>query len=225
MIAGDPPTIVTQPDSEFTAFAGSAVNFTVTATGTALTYQWQRNETDLVDTPSELSGTTTFQLSVLNVQESDEGSYQCVISNGNTPASDATSDPIQLIVCKYAYYIIIRVRVYLCAPVNMYIFFLLHTVYTVEITMDPVSLSDVIPGSQVMFSVTASADPAGGTITYQWRVNGTDIMDDAKFSGATTDTLTISNVQESDQGNYYCNVSNDDDDTSSSTVTLDVRKF
>ena len=106
-----------------------------------------------------------------------------------------------------------------------YILFLLHTVYTVEITVDPVSLSDAIPGTQVMFSVTASADPAGGTLNYQWRVNGTDIVDDAKFSGATTDTLTISDVQESDQGSYDCNVSNDDDDASSSTVTLDVRKF
>ena len=99
------------------------------------------------------------------------------------------------------------------------------TVHPPVITMDPVSLFDVIPGSQVMFSVTASADPAGGTITYQWRVNGTDIVDDAKFSGATTDTLTILDVQESDQGSFDCNVSNDDGDAFSSTVTLDVRKF
>ena len=90
--------------------------------------------------------------------------------------------------------------------------------------MDPVSLSDVIPGSQVMFSVTASADTAGGTITYQWRQNGTDIMDDAKFSGNTTDTLTISDVQESDQGEYECVFANNDGDGFRS-ATLDVRKF
>ena len=102
LFAGDPPIIVTQPDSEFTGFAGSDVDFMVSATGTALTYQWQRNEIDLVDTPSELSGTTTFQLSVLNVEENDEGSYRCVVSNGNTPASDAIYGPIQLTVCKFA---------------------------------------------------------------------------------------------------------------------------
>ena len=90
--------------------------------------------------------------------------------------------------------------------------------------MDPVSLSDVNPGSQVMFSVTASADPAGGTITYQWRQNGTDIMDDDKFSGATTGTLTISDVQESDQATYECVVTNNDG-VDVREATLDVRKF
>ena len=103
MFAGDPPTIVTQPDSEFTGFAGSTVNFMVSATGTPLTYQWQRNEIDLVDTPSELSGSNTSQLTVLNVEEDDEGSYRCVVSNGNTSASDAIYGPIQLVVCKYMY--------------------------------------------------------------------------------------------------------------------------
>ena len=88
--------------------------------------------------------------------------------------------------------------------------------------MDPVSLFDVIPGSQVMFSVTVCADPAGGTITYQWRVNGTDIVDDAKFSGATTDTLTISDVQESDEGSYECVAT---DGVTRPNATLDVRKF
>ena len=91
--------------------------------------------------------------------------------------------------------------------------------------MDPVSLSDVIPGSQVMFSVTASADPAGGTITYLWRMNGTEIVDDAKFSGATTDTLTISDVQEADEGTYECVVTNTDGNATSSGAILDVRKF
>ena len=88
--------------------------------------------------------------------------------------------------------------------------------------MDPVSLSDVIPGSQVMFSVTLCADPAGGIITFQWRQNGTDIVDDAKFSGVTTDTLTISDVQESDEGSYECVAT---DGVTRPNATLLVRKF
>ena len=102
LFAGDRPTIVNQlPESELTAFAGDTVDFAVNASGAALMYQWQRNETNLDDTSPRISGSTTSQLSVLNVEESDEGSYRCVVSNGNTPASVATSDPIQLTVCKY----------------------------------------------------------------------------------------------------------------------------
>ena len=217
LFAGDPPTIVRQPlESEFTVLAGNTVDIAVSANGVSLMYQWQRNEIDLVENPPKISGSNTSQLTVASLEESDAGSYRCVVSNGNTPASDAIFGPIQLIVGKYTSCSVMRLSIFLlCIP----------TVYPVAITMDPVSLSDVIPGSQVMFSVTASADPAGGTLNYQWRQNGMDIMDDAKFSGATTDTLTISDVQESDQGSYYCNVSNNNDDTSSSTVTLDVRKF
>ena len=108
MFAGDPPTIVSQlPDSELTAFAGDTVFFAVNASGVSLMYQWQMNETDLDDTSPGISGSTTPRLTVMNVEESDEDSYRCVVSNGNTSASVATSDPIQLTVCKYTNCIII----------------------------------------------------------------------------------------------------------------------
>ena len=103
LFAGNRPIVGQSPESEITRDAGDTVEFAVNASGVSLMYQWQRNETDLDDTSPRISGSTTSQLSVLNVEESDEGSYRCVVSNGNTPNSVATSDPIQLTVCKYMY--------------------------------------------------------------------------------------------------------------------------
>ena len=64
------------------------------------------------------------------------------------------------------------------------------------------------------FSVTASVT-GGGTLSYQWK-NGNTILSDgltvngSTISGATTNTLTITNVQPGDAGNnaYKCDVTN-----------------
>ena len=50
--------------------------------------------------------------------------------------------------------------------------------------------------------------------TYQWRHNGTII------SGETEDTLMITNVMESDSGEYECIVTNQFGDTNTSSVVM-----
>ena len=50
--------------------------------------------------------------------------------------------------------------------------------------------------------------------TYQWRHNGTII------SGETGDTLVITNVMESDGGEYECIVDNEFGDTNTSTIVV-----
>ena len=50
--------------------------------------------------------------------------------------------------------------------------------------------------------------------TYQWRHNGTII------SGETGDTLIITNVMESDGGEYECIVGNEFGDTNTSTIVV-----
>ena len=61
--------------------------------------------------------------------------------------------------------------------------------------------------SQVTFTVAANTD--AGTLTYQWQLNGANLAPPpAGVSGATTNTLTINNVQESNTGVYTCVVSN-----------------
>ena len=50
--------------------------------------------------------------------------------------------------------------------------------------------------------------------TYQWRHNG------ANISGETEDTLMITNVMESDSGDYECIVTNQFGDTDTSDVVV-----
>ena len=76
------------------------MTFTVTATTGAgsLTYQWQRNGTDLDPPPAGVFGATTNTLTIANVQESSEGLYRCVVTNA---ASSTTSNAAQLTVCEW----------------------------------------------------------------------------------------------------------------------------
>ena len=71
----------------------------------------------------------------------------------------------------------------------------------------------VCQNGMAIFSVTASGAP---TITYQWYHNGSVIQ------GATQDTLTLSTVQQSDAGSYYCLLTNPYGPVSSNTATLTV---
>jgi hypothetical protein len=72
---------------------------------------------------------------------------------------------------------------------------------TVTLSISPATVISTQPltqtscaGSNVTFSVTATGS---GTISYQWRKNGTAI------SGATSASYTINNISASDAANYY----------------------
>ncbi len=54
-------------------------------------------------------------------------------------------------------------------------------------------------GQTAMFSVSASGS---GVLHYQWRKDGVDLVDGGNVSGATSPTLSVSNVQASDAGDY-----------------------
>ena len=78
----DPPTITdqTQPEDQLEVTPGDNVIFTVVANGTELMYQWQRNGSVLTD-EGRFSGTTTSALIIMAVQEDNEDTYQCIVSN------------------------------------------------------------------------------------------------------------------------------------------------
>ncbi|MEI9920903.1 MAG: immunoglobulin domain-containing protein [Bacteroidota bacterium] len=71
-----------------------------------------------------------------------------------------------------------------------------------NITSQPVDDSRC-PGSTSSFSVTAG----GVGLSYQWRKGTTNLSNGANISGATSATITISNLSTSDAGNYNCIVS------------------
>ena len=99
----DPPGVTTQPQDLKDTVPGSAVMFTVEATGTdPLSYHWEwkppeeKGEWQPCDT--DLSDGAT--MTILSVQKSNQGSYRCVISNY---AGTQTSNPAQLSVGKYPF--------------------------------------------------------------------------------------------------------------------------
>jgi pectate lyase len=83
-----PPSINFQPEPQ-TVNAGATANFFVSANGTApLSYQWQKNGSDI-------PGATSSSLAVANAQDADAGTYTVVVSNA---AGSATSEPVALTV-------------------------------------------------------------------------------------------------------------------------------
>jgi len=83
-----PPSITTQPASQ-NANAGGTVTFNVVATGTGpLTYQWNKDGSDI-------ASATSATLTLTGVQPSDAGSYLVRVSNGG---GTVTSDPATLTV-------------------------------------------------------------------------------------------------------------------------------
>jgi uncharacterized repeat protein (TIGR02543 family) len=87
-----------------------------------------------------------------------------------------------------------------------------------SIATQPISQT-VTEGQTVIFTVVATGDEP---FNYQWKKNNLDLTDDDRISGATTATLTISNAQVSDAGNYTCYVSNPAGNAMSETATLTV---
>jgi hypothetical protein len=80
-----PAPVITSQPQDMTVNMGANVTFSVTATGTGLSYQWQKNG-------GNISGQNASTLSLHDVQASDQATYDVIVSNsgGPTPSSDAT---------------------------------------------------------------------------------------------------------------------------------------
>ncbi len=83
-----------------------------------------------------------------------------------------------------------------------------------NITTQPQDKSECA-GRNVTFTVVATGS---GTLTYQWKKNGNAIADGGNVSGASTATLTLSNIVNSDAADYTC-VITDDADTANAITT------
>jgi hypothetical protein len=79
----NPPVILTDPAS-ITNTGGTTANFTVTASGDTLKYQWRKNG-------SNISGKTTSALALPNVQLADAANYDVVITNFANKATSSVA--------------------------------------------------------------------------------------------------------------------------------------
>ncbi len=87
-----------------------------------------------------------------------------------------------------------------------------------QILAQPVSVS-VVESGTATFTVSAS----GANLTYQWYKDGGVLANGTGASGATTATLTLSNVDSSDDGSYTVVVTGDCGDVESSAAVASDR--
>ena len=89
-----------QPADQLDQTPGSTVTFSATVTGTmSPTYIWTFNGQGISDS-SKYSGTGTTQLTVTNVQTSDDGNYVLLILDSSAGSPVTFSDAAALSVCK-----------------------------------------------------------------------------------------------------------------------------
>ncbi len=159
------PVITTQPSGQ-TLCAGATINLSISATGSGITYKWQKGGVDLVD-GGNISGSTTSALSITSSTSSNAGTYTCIVSScGNNITSNNA---------------VVTVNV---PP---------------SITTQPTSIS-VCTGGTGTFSVAAT----GTSLTYQWKLNGTAISNNAIYAGAQAATLNLVSPTSAQAGTYTC---------------------
>jgi beta-galactosidase len=157
---GTAPTITVQPSNQ-SVTAGATATFSVTATGTALTYQWQRNpggNTSFAAIGGATAASyTTPATSVTGGTANNTDTYRCVVTGDTAPT--ATSSAATLTVSAAG-----------VAP---------------TITVQPAAQS-VTAGATATFSVTAT----GTALTYQWQRNPGGNTSFAAIGGATSASYT-----------------------------------
>ncbi|WP_293890079.1 PKD-like domain-containing protein [Flavobacterium sp.] len=96
LVVSQLPAITAQPAASQTICSGSSVSFSVTATGSNLTYQWFNGATTMTNGGS-VSGATSASLTINPISASNASSnYKCVVSGSCAPS--VTSNDAQLIV-------------------------------------------------------------------------------------------------------------------------------
>ena len=88
-----------------------------------------------------------------------------------------------------------------------------------QVTVHPVDQISIIPGSNVMFSVTATGT---GPLSYSWQKDGVPLADGGGIQGVNESTLTIIRVFEGDEGSYQCVVQNTAGTSTSNAALLSV---
>ena len=91
-----------------------------------------------------------------------------------------------------------------------------------QVTVHPVDQTNIVLESDVSFSVTATGT---APLSYQWQKDGVDLTDGGSITGATTATLAIIGVMESDEGGYRCVVTDTAGMVISDTAMLTVGKL
>lgn len=180
------PTITTQPIDQLDC-EGASVNFMAVATGTGLTYTWQRKkptDASFITIPVEgnISYPSVGKIKIDNVGSSQSPSgtqYQVVITTSS--GCSVTSSAATLLVN--------------------------------EITGISPSATTVTQcnGTNYSYTVSTSTPPPGSVVSYQWKSSVTsgvwnNVVDGTHFSGANSATLNILNGTPAQSAEYKVQV-------------------
>jgi subtilisin-like proprotein convertase family protein len=90
------PAITVQPTpATQTICPGYTVNYSVTATGAGITYQWRKNGVNMVN-GGNVSGATSATLTLTNVSAADAATYTVVVSGTCPPAVTSSGAVLQI---------------------------------------------------------------------------------------------------------------------------------
>lgn len=176
-------SITSQPPADIFALVG--VNQTIDVTAVAvpsnilLTYQWQ----DSIDGGSSwnnIAAATSRTYTISNPQNGDTGKQFRVIIGGVPPAGSGINTP---------------------SPVTSTASVLIVQTAFINITSQPDNVTT--SGTSASFSVVANISPTNATLNYQWRVSIDGGSSYSPISGATSSTLSLSNLTTSYTGYRY----------------------
>ena len=168
-----PVLIGTQPSSSVVLENANA-SFTVSATGSSLTYQWEESTNggsswSSVSNTGIYSGATTATLSLTGVTSSQNSYKYRVVVGGASPCTSVTSSEATL------------------------------TVSTTAITAHPQDQTICTSAGTAGFSITTS----GTTPTYQWQVSTDGGSTFSDISSANSSSLSLSGLTISDNAKKY----------------------
>lgn len=174
-------TITVQPDTDVFTAVGFSQTISVTAVAVPSTitilYQWQRS-VDNGSSWSNIAGAVSRTYTINNTLLINTGDQYRVVVNGLSSSglnnpATVTSNTATL------------------------------TVSPAIISIDSQPTNTTITDTFASFSVTASINPSYVTLTYQWQLSTNSGVSFSNISGATTSTLSLSNLTTANTGNVY----------------------
>jgi len=192
------PEFVTRPSPQSVDLTQIAT-FTCSVTGYNVQYEWRIGSGSF---PGKVTGINTNTLVIPDVRSSDGNTYSCIVLNEAGSRGGRSS---------------VRLTV-----TGMTMIMLLGSSVNVVLMVTGLPEVIVMPSSQsieVTHNATFTTTVSGVRVEYfmyQWRHNGTLMVDEI------SDTLIITDVMTSDAGEYNCIVTNEfeDSDMFSSSLTV-----
>jgi photosystem II stability/assembly factor-like uncharacterized protein len=171
------PTITANPAANTTGCIGSPVTFTVGASGTGVTYQWQISTNNGVTfsnigTGAVYLGTATNTLTIISVVATQNlNQFRCVVSGTCTPAANSTASILNI---------------------------------PVIITTQPLAVTQCAGGTANFSVVTAGVGVSyQWQVSTDAGVTYNNVTDGGVYSGTTTATLTITGTTAAMNGYLY----------------------